>query len=140
MSNEVGDAQNGERLSTLLAHRECIAVVKTERHAGREAVASERPVQLLERRLARLVHDLGRDRAAVLGVNIDRARFQRREQDAGVAEARPVLAAARARDDLAEDVGLGEALGADAQPLVGAGAAGEQGERHQRGAAPSHRA
>ena len=64
------------------------------------------------------MHDLGRDRAGVLGVNIDRARFQRREQDAGGAEARLVLAAARAREDLAQDVGLGEALRADVQPLL----------------------
>ena len=56
----------------------------------------------------------------VFGIDVDRAGLERLREDRGVSEAR-LVDRARAReagslgDDLAQDVGLGEALGAHAQ-------------------------
>ena len=59
------------------------------------------------------LQDFPRDGAGVLGVDVDAAALQRLLEDRGVAEARLVRAAGGLGEDLAEDVGLGEALGAD---------------------------
>ena len=139
MLRQVREPPDAERLCAIVAHRKRIGVVEAERHAGGEPLLRERAVQLLEGRLARKPHDLGGDGAGVLRVDIDGAGFQRREHDAGVAQARPVLAAGGARQDLAEDVGLGEALGADADRVLRLRPAGrrancgeqEQGELHR---------
>ena len=140
MPHEVGKPPDAKPLGAIFAHGERIGVVEAERHAGRKAIAGERAVQLLERRGRRKPEDLGGDGAGVLRVEINRARFQRGEHDAGVAEAGLVLAARHARQHLAENVGLREALRADAQALLGLrGASGEQ-KKERAVTAPRHRA
>jgi hypothetical protein len=107
----------------LLANRQGIGVVEAERHGHAEAHRREATIDLVERRAGVELQDLARDRAGVLGVDVDRAALERREHDAGVAEARLVLGLhSGANDgpaqDLAEDVALGEALGADLERRI----------------------
>ncbi len=73
-----------------------------------------------ERVVGHAAQDLLRQRAGVLGVDVDLARGQRAEHDLRAAERAPVhhgrAVALRERGgDLAEDHGFGEGLGADAE-------------------------
>ncbi len=81
--------------------------------------------------------DLARDGAGVLGIDVDRAVLERGHEDRGVAEAGLVLGggAGGARGlgrDLAQDVGLGEALRADAKGVL-VGPCGDGEESSGRG-------
>ena len=126
-------------------HRQRIGVLETERHADAEADGGQ-----FARIVARSV-GCGCFRISasivpqVFGVDIDRARLQRLEHDRGVAEPRLVLrlrvARRRLRDDLAEDVRLGEAFGSDHQRAIGrAGSAADQQRDDQAQASRRHRA
>ncbi len=129
MLRQVAERADAERLRALLAHRQRIAVIKAERHRHAEAERRERPVQVREAGIAFQLEDLLGDGARVFRVEVDRAGLERRIENAGVAQAGPVYAAAgRAQDDFAEDVGLGEALGADGQRfrMDGKNTAGKQ--------------
>ena len=107
-------AADAERLRALLAHRQRVAVVEAERHRGAESQRRERAVQRLQPGAAFELEDLLGDGAGVFGIQVDRAGLERRVEDAGIAEAGPVhRVAGGAHDDLAQDVGLGKALGAD---------------------------
>ena len=131
MAREVGELGDAQGLRALPAHRERIGVVEAEPHARRETLWRQRGVQLLEVGIARQAHDLGGDRAGVLGIDVDGAGLQRGKHDAGIAEPGPVLAAGRARQDLAEDVGLGKALGADVDRVLRVRGAREDDEQHE---------
>src|SRR5205085_2038559 len=78
-------------------------------------------VELAQRRHVVELQDLLGDGARIFGVHVDAAGRQRVEHDGGVAEALAVRRAGlagrdcRLANDLAEDVRLGEALGADGQ-------------------------
>src|SRR5439155_80619 len=119
MFREVRKRADPQRLGAVLAHRERVAVVEAEPHRDAEALRSEGGVEILDARIALDLQDLPRDRPRVLGVEIDRAGPERGEDDAGVTQAGPVLdgdlAFDRPAQHLTEDVGLGKALGADAQ-------------------------
>ncbi len=119
MPGEVGEFRDAQGLRAILAHGERIAVVEAERDARLEPLRGERPVQLGKRRTSGQADDLGSDGAGVFGIDVDRAGLERGSDDAGVAEPRLVLTARGSRQDLAEDVGLGEALGADLEAVCG---------------------
>ena len=116
---KVRERADPERLRAVLAHRERIGVVEAEPHRDAEALTCEGGIEILDARTAVDLEYLPRDRPRVFGVEVDRACLERREHDAGVAEARTVLdvnlAFDRPAQHLAQDVGLGKALGADAQ-------------------------
>src|SRR5438477_7804418 len=116
---EVRERADPERLRAVLAHRERVSVVEAEPHRDTEALRREGVIEIPDARITVDLEDLPRDRPRVFGVEVDRAGLARGEHDAGVAEARSVLdgdfAFDRPAQHLAEDVGLGKALGADAQ-------------------------
>jgi hypothetical protein len=108
----------------LPAHAEGIAVREAERESGDESLRPELRVDRREVEVLVALQHLARDRAGVLGIRIDGAARKRLVEDRGVAEAGAMdRLRARAlhalREDLAEDVRLGEALGADAKRLLG---------------------
>ena len=76
----------------------------------------------LQRRRLRIPQDLEVDRAEVVGIEVDVAASQRLEDDRGVAQALSNLGAGmrrrRLRQHFRQDVGFGEALGADPQHVV----------------------
>ena len=119
MPGEVRERADAERLRAVLAHGERVGVVEAEPHRDAEALRREGGVEILYARIAVDLEYLPRDRPRVFGVEVDRAGLERREHDAGVAQAGPVfdgnLAFDRAAQHLAEDVGFGKTLGADAQ-------------------------
>ena len=125
-----------------LGHRERIAVVEAQRHRGLQPAWREPRVQLGERRVAFLLQQLADDAVPVyFGIDVDRAGGERLLEDAGVAEPLAVLGRdagllQRLRDDLAEDVRLGEALRADGDGAGGTGGEPEKkdGARPEEGA------
>ncbi len=119
MLREVAERAHAERLRAVFAHRERVAVVEAERHRGAEAERRERAVEFGKARVPFELENFLRDRAGVFRIEVDRPGLERCVQDAGIAQARPVHGTvSRGTDqDLAQDVGLGEALGADAQRL-----------------------
>src|SRR5258705_13767451 len=76
-------------------------------------------VDPIEIRVAVELEDLLGDRAGIFRIQIDRAGLERGENDAGVAQTGSMLdrclALHRLAQHFAEDIGLGKALGADAQ-------------------------
>jgi len=100
-------------------------------HAEREAVRREGAIQRHHAGLAFEPENFPGDGAGVLRVDVDRACLQRGEDDAGVAEPRLQLPGRGARQDFAQDVGLGEALGSDFEGLRRRRAA-ERRERERR--------
>ncbi len=122
LPREIGQRADAEPLRRLFAHSQRIAVIETERHRGAQAERRERALQLRDARIAVELQDFLRDGAGVFRIEIDRTRFERRVQDARVAEPGAVHRAARRiahrlHDDFTEDVRLREALGTDAQRL-----------------------
>src|SRR6185503_5605615 len=117
MSREVGDLLDPEALGLLAAHPERIAVAETEGNARRQTEAVQLFVDGVQIEAVLRLQDLARDGAGVLRIDVDRPRLQRLEQDRGIAEPGLVRAMRGLRNDLAEDVGLGEALGANGQGL-----------------------
>ncbi len=121
MPGEIGQARYAERRRLRRNHRERVAVCEAKRHADREAVGRQYPVELGERRYALHAEQLEGDGAGVLRVDVYRARLERRMQDGGASHALLVHRLGRPRlrrglrHDLAQHVGLGEALGAYAQ-------------------------
>jgi hypothetical protein len=87
------------------------------RNGCREAERLQLLVQRREVEPVLRLEDLARDRAGVLGIEVDRARLQRFEQDCGVPQAGLVRALGRLADDLAEHVGLGKPFRADGERL-----------------------
>jgi len=135
---QVREAGDPEPFGVRPAHAERVAVAEAQRHGRREAQRGEPAVDPPQVEPVLRLHDLARDGAGVLGIDVDRPGAQRLEQHRGVAQPRAMRAARHLRDDLPEDIGLGEALRADHEGLRRRrAAAGRQGER-QRGAARRH--
>ena len=131
MVGKVGEFADTERLCAVLLHCKRVAVLEPERHANAESHDREATIDLGERRACVQLQDFGRERADVIGIDIDAARFEGGEDDAGVAEAGPVtdlpMFARHPRDDLAENVGFREALRSDDEGFRGIGT--RHGER-----------
>ena len=114
-----GNAADAIALRRCLRHRERISVAETERHRCRKPDGRERAIDIGQRGAGFAAEQLERDRSRVFRIDVDRATFQRGEYDCGIAEpwleGDPRLTgfAGCLRDDFAEDVGLGKALGAD---------------------------
>ena len=126
MLREVGHFAHAETLGVLAPHAERIAIAETQRDPRGQSERLEALVQRGETETLFGLEDLARDRAGVLRIEIDRARLERLEQDRGVAEPGLVGRADALREDLAEDEGLGEALGAYGQVLRASRKAGAQ--------------
>jgi hypothetical protein len=132
---QVADARDGLAARGFIAHRQRIAVLEAQRHRHAQPQRAELAAHRGEVGGLCVAQDLGVDRAQVLGIQVDGAGFERLVDDRGVAQARPVLGlrtarAGRLRHDLAQDVGLGEALGAHHESLAAQG--GAAGSRRQR--------
>ncbi len=101
------------------AHSQRIAIVKAQRHRHAQPHARQLALHLLQRQRLRMLENLQRDGAQVFGIDIDLPGLQRAEHDGGVAQPLQMLDArirrGRLRQHLAQDVGLGKALGADVQ-------------------------
>src|SRR5439155_22612231 len=139
MFREVRKRADPERARSILAHREGIGVVEAEPHCDTDALRSESGIEILDAGIALDLEDRSRDRPRVFGVEVDRAGPERGEHDPGVAQAGPVLdgnlAFDRPAQHLAEDVGLGKALGADAQRVRLRGQREEQRKEREN---PTH--
>src|SRR5579859_2087003 len=127
---ELGELRDGQGLCAILAHGERIAVVEAERHAGLESLPGERAIELRQRRAPGQADDLGGDGPGVFGVDVDRACLERGEHDSRITESRLVFAAGGAREDLAEDVGLGETLRADLDAILRLRRAGQREQQN----------
>ncbi len=131
-----------------LAHRQRVGVVEAQRHRGLQPARRQQAVQLVDRGRARpgrlrQAQQLARDRAGVLGVDVDRAAGERPFEDAGVAQPRAVLGRdagvqQRLPHQLAEHVALGEALRADDHRRLGRRRAAADEQRQHGGEQPSH--
>ena len=116
-----------EALFSCIARAHCkrVAVVEAQRNRHRQPARRQARIQLRQWRHVGQLEDLARDRAGVIGIDIDAAAFERIEQDGRVAHSalvhgrRSARALCRLRNDLAEDVGLGEALRTDLQRCLG---------------------
>ena len=133
---EVADGLDAQLRRLRGGHRQRIGVLKAERHADPQAQRLEIAPHRGQVGRLRVLQDLGVDGAAVLGVDVDRAGLQRLEHDRGVAQALPVLGLgvrrSGLRDHLAEDVRLGEALGADRQRVAVGGVRCRTEQRGER--------
>jgi hypothetical protein len=118
LGHQVGDRADAERLGADLRHGQGVRVAEAEWNRRLEPPWREPGVERLQRRAAVTLQELAHDRAGVFRIEVDGAAGQRPLEDARVAEALPVLRRSsgrhqRPRDDLAQDVRLGEALRAD---------------------------
>jgi len=118
IARQVRQRVNSQLLGAIFPHRERISVIETERHARDQPLRRQGPVQLVQPPAAAQPDHLGGNGAGVFRINVDGTGLQRRDDDAGIAEARLQLAAARTGQDLAEDIGLGEALRADSHRVL----------------------
>ena len=119
MRLEIGQPRDVPSSRVVGAHRQRVGIVEAQRHRDGEPHRRELGVELGQRRHAVELQDFLGDRAGVFGIDVDAAGRERVQHDGRVAQA---LAVRRARlagglrgllEDLAEDVRLGEALGAD---------------------------
>src|SRR5882724_5223164 len=133
MAGKVRELRDAQGLRAVRAHGERIAVVEAKRDARLQALRRERGVDLGKARLPGQAYYFGRHGTGVLGVDVDRAGLERREHDAGIAESRLVLAAAGARQDLAEDVRLGETPRADLDAVLRVRRARQREQNDDRG-------
>jgi hypothetical protein len=131
MARNIGQSAHAEALGLRLAHRQSVGVVETQAHRRAQPIGGKPAIEFLQRERAFDLEDFTRDGAAVLRVQVDGTGLERRIDNAGIAQPRPVLGAAghALRDDLAENVGFGEAFRADAQRFF-ARACARRGEEH----------
>ena len=124
---QIGEGADVLAFGVGLAHGERVGVFKAERHARSQAHGAKCAVYVGQQcgliRIGRLclrqVEDFGGDGAEVVGVGVNAAVLERGKDDGGVTQARYVFGWAALggglREDFAQHVRLGEALGADAQ-------------------------
>ena len=115
---QVGQARDAAPRRFVFTQCQRVGVVETERHRHLELARCQQRIELIQRRVVLPLQHLARNRAGVFGVDIDCTRAQRLFENAGVAQTLLVgggdaVCLQRLAHDLAEDVGLGEALGAN---------------------------
>ena len=130
MGLEVAQALDPETLAVGLAHRQRITVDEAQRHGHAQPLFGQLGAHGRQIGGFGVLEDLGVDGAQVLRVDVDRARLERLVHHGGVAQALAVFRGAMQpgglRDDLAEDVRLGEALGAHLERRTLCGRAGSE--------------
>ena len=135
MPLEIREPRDCQRLGAVRAHCQGVSVAESERHARCQPQWGQELIEFREARHTLQAQQLEGDGPGVFGVRMDRAALQRGEQDRGVAEplavAHPGFTCCRhgAGHDLGQDVGLGEALGADIDDGLGQRQGGRQQER-----------
>ena len=121
MRLEVGQPHDIPGTRIVGAHRQCVGIVETQRNRDRQPHGRQLGVEFGERRNAVEFQDFLGDRARVFGVDVDAAGRERVQYDGRIAQSLAVRRACLAGglsglpQDLAQDVRLGEALGADAE-------------------------
>ena len=125
MLGEVADRVQAKSLRFAVEQSKRVGVVESEQHRHAEPERLQPTIERCE--VGRLgLEQLARNRSGVVGIEIDASALERFEQDGRVAHALFVNDLAFARStrclsrNLAEDVGLGEAFGADDE-FVGVG-------------------
>src|SRR5881409_705899 len=141
VAGEIADGPQAQPRRLVATDGERVRVVEAERHADDDALRVERGAHGADRRERGLFEDRLRDRARVLRIDVDGSAGERAPGEARAAKAEPSLGAGLAglvddlRDDLRQDVALGERLRADAEarPLRPRRAGGEQQREHREG-------
>src|SRR5205814_6459068 len=124
MAHEIGDRAYAELVRAVRIHAERIGVVEAERYGNAETMLSDCRVQVLHRCGFTSPEQLEGDRPCIFGIDVDRAAFERGKDNRRIAEPRVVRGCRfaglthRLRNDLAEDVRLGEPLRADLDRLA----------------------
>ena len=134
---QVGDAAQPALARQRLGGGQRVAVGKTQRHTVRQPQARQFARDGLGRAAGGQLEDFLLDGAQVFGIDVDRAGLERLQHHRRVAQARPVFGAhagcaRRLRDDLAQDIAFGKALGADHHALVGLRNHHAAGQEHQK--------
>ena len=115
---QIAQRADAQLLGLRPPHGQRIAVVEAQRHSHTQAQRRQRVVHVGQAHAGVALDDLQRDGAAVFGVQVNLPRAQRLVDDGGVAQALQhaglgACGLRRLGDDLGQDVGLGEAFGAD---------------------------
>jgi hypothetical protein len=140
VGGQVADPGETEGARPVLAHCQGIGVVEAQRHRYPEPQGGQAPIE--GREVGGLcLEELAAHGARVVRIEIDAAGPDGRKEDGGVAQAPGVGHLRLARragglgEDLAQDVRLGEAFGADDESLGRHDGGGEDREQEQEAAA-----
>ena len=129
VAGQLAEGAHAKCLCPCLGHGQRVAVVKAQRHAHAQSQRNQRAAHLVQGHGLGIFENLQTDRARVLGVHVNGTGAQRLINNGRVTQALQnhrgfyQMRGCLLCDHLRQDVGLGEALGADTQRL-GAGVGG----------------